>query len=108
MVNLIGLANHLREEFPVPANYQVIYKSMTKWLGKKPSDETQYDAYKALVKLWERGDWIFDNDVGAVRTNDGEEITFDDDAITIASGHGGSTMVFTLARGDRHDRVIWF
>jgi hypothetical protein len=108
MVNLIGLANHLREEFPIPANYQPIFKAMKKWLGSKPSDEVQLDCYRALIRLWERAGWVFDDNVGAVCANDDEEIAFDEDSITITSINGNAVFSFSLARGERHDRVIWF
>jgi hypothetical protein len=108
MINLIGLIIHLREMFPIPEQWGAIYHEMTKQLGEEPNDETQRDAYTALVRLWHRDGWMFDNDIGAVKLNEGEEATFDNDAITIASGKNGSTMVVSVARGEHHARILWF
>jgi hypothetical protein len=110
MINLVGLVRHLREQFPVPEGYQAIYEEMCDWLKDEPSDEIQYDAYKALVAVWQRGDWVLDNEIGAVRLNAGEDAFFDtsENTITLTAVHGNSTMSFSLMRGEKHDRILWF
>jgi hypothetical protein len=108
MVDIITLARKLRSEFQTPVNYGEIYALIAETIGEEPDQETEIDAYKALSAKWKRDSWAWNNDVGAVKTLEGENVVFDEDAITIAKGHGGSTMVVSLARGEHHDRVKWF
>jgi hypothetical protein len=108
MQDIITVARRLREKFEVPAQYDPIYNEMVQVIGEEPELQTEIDAYQALSAKWKRDGWDWNNDVGAVKILDGERIEFDEGSITITKRHGRSTMAFSLARGERHDRVLWF
>ena len=108
MINLIGLCRHILEEFLAPTSYDQIYDEMKDWLEAEPDQETEYSVYKALVAKWKRGGWAWDEKltIGAVRLNDGEAAIFEDNAITLQSNDGALSV--SLARGEKHDRILWF
>jgi hypothetical protein len=108
MVDILSLARHLRTKFPKPTVYHRIFAEMKKRLKKAPDDTTQYDAYKALLALWQRADWVLDNDVGAVQLLPNEDVEFDNDYITLTRVNGNSVMQTSFARGEKSERIIWF
>jgi len=111
VVDIISLVRHLREEFPIPYNWGIILEEMAKFLEVKEDEvdqTTQVDAYRCLIRKWGREGWVWDNNVGAVLPEENEDVSFDNECITLASGKGMSTMVITLSHGDHHDRVVWF
>lgn len=108
MVDVISLARHLRAEFPEPEPYVAVYDEMTNQLGFDPDQEVQRDCYAALMSMWNRSDWIVDNDIGAAKAAANEEVLFEEDAITITRINGNSVMATCWARGEDDERVIWF
>ncbi len=118
MVDIISLARHLTEEFPVPEGWGAILLEIGRFLNLDEDDldkldaaldeATKTDAYRVLVRKWTRAGWAWDNNIGAVLLEDDERATFEDNCITLEKGHGGSLMVFSLAHGEKHDRILWF